>query len=340
MFFFAGLLATGESPKPPSRWGNLLMILVWIAKGREKSTYDTDLCGNMAPKSVTSNQSIGQNLPYQFPVYWIFSLCNARSSNFVPKTDLPVLAMRCFPCRLVQLSRCNHITIFWGKGLTAMIFDGFLTEVPIPFFAVYSCVVCFIFVSWIRFRFVYLSNEGWARWLLMVHQSIRSWSNAFLLPSRANLHAIRSGWWAEFMRHILSGDGDDTDDTLYWWNDETKLTWHLWPHRCLKGFSFNVQVQHEIWVHLHFQQETGPTLLAFGDFRSLRTAQVAALGLYAWGALTGRFGEFPHVWPVRWCLVFGILYFYDEWIRGIPIRLWWFWFVQWTFTVEIMILWL
>ena len=52
---------------------------------------------------------------------------------------------------------------------------------------------------------------------LKIHQSIRSWSNAFLLPSRANLHAIRSGFWAEFMRHILSGDGDgdDTDDTLY-----------------------------------------------------------------------------------------------------------------------------
>ncbi len=30
-----------------------------------------------------------------------------------------------------------------------------------------------------------------------IHQFIRSWSNAFLLPSRANLHAIRSGWWAE-----------------------------------------------------------------------------------------------------------------------------------------------
>lgn len=71
-----------------------------------------------------------------------------------------------------------------------------------------------------------------------IHQSIRSWSNAFLLPSRANLHAIRSGWWAELMRHILSGDGDDTDDTVYWWNDETKY------HRCFKGFSFNVQLQH------------------------------------------------------------------------------------------------
>lgn len=170
MFFFAGLLATGESPKPPSRWGNLHMIK--SQRPRKINTWHTDLCGNMAPKaskSLPSNQSIGQNPPYQFPVCWIFNLCTARSSNFVPKTDLPVLAMRCFPCRLVQLSRCNHITIFWGKGLAAMIFDGFLREVPIPLFAVYSCVVCFIFVSWIRFRFVCLSNEGWAQWLLKIH---------------------------------------------------------------------------------------------------------------------------------------------------------------------------
>ena len=126
--------------------------------------------------------------------YWIFNLCNARSSNFVPKTDLPVLAMRCFPCRLVQLSRCNHITIFWGKGLAAMILDGFLREVPNPLFLLFILVLFVsFFVSWIRFRFVCLSNEGWVQWLLMVHQSIRSWSNAFLLPSRANLHAIRSG---------------------------------------------------------------------------------------------------------------------------------------------------
>lgn len=55
--------------------------------------------------------------------------------------------MRCFPCRLVQLSRCNHITIFWGKGLTAMILDGFLRLVPSP----NPLFLLFILVLWLYF---------------------------------------------------------------------------------------------------------------------------------------------------------------------------------------------
>lgn len=257
--------------------------------------------------------------------YWIFNLYNARSSNFVPKTDLPVLAMRCFPCRLVQLSRCNHITIFWGKGLTAMILDGFLRVVPSP----NPLFLLFILVLWLYFcvldsfslrvslkwgvgpmaldgsplhnsqkvrRSISPSGHGATLFCRLRGPTCMLSGAAFGLSSCVTFCQVM-----EMIRMILCIDGMMKPS----WHDIYNIT-DAWK---ISVSMYNCNIKSG---SISTSSCAGPTLLAFGDFRSLRSAQVAALGLYAWGALTGRFGEFPHVWPVRWCLVFGILYFYDE----------------------------
>lgn len=169
MFFFAGLLATGESPKPPSRWGHLQMILVWIAKGRENSTYDTNLCGNMAPKAskVYSQTKVSARI---YPI-------NSPSIGYLTFVMREVQKICQFwPCVASLAAWCSFrgaiILQFLWKGPDGNDFWWIFERGPNPPF------LLFILVLWLYFcvldsfslsDFVCISNEGWAQWLLMVH---------------------------------------------------------------------------------------------------------------------------------------------------------------------------